>query len=353
MPQALESLTPFTSFIPFSNSLPLGFLSASQTTSTVSGRNNRWILLIIGGTAVTIFTLGGSAAICSEYSVFDPNSNAVREGIPTNISRSRPRSRRNTGSFSPCRTTMFQIASYLAEKVSGLIPWRSAASALKATCNIRRTAIELEERAAGEKAYREEVERLNQLLEEAKAREEEGAKIRDEVEALRDEVGQLKKELEGKRDEKGKQRANEGTGKTVDPCLEGQDLTSEGEVISLLEDLNTEMLDVAHTITRAFADVRRPPPPLPSEELSEDLKEAIAGTFEILGPGVVELLQAPQKWGLCGEEEAVKVALKASMATYTHWIISSWYFENPEDEHLLSEIYARVRETGERGSCFH
>ncbi|KAF9444309.1 hypothetical protein P691DRAFT_677828 [Macrolepiota fuliginosa MF-IS2] len=110
------------------------------------------------------------------------------------------------------------------------------------------------------------------------------------------------------------------------------------------------MSEVAQTITRAFASVQRPPPRLPSEEPSEDFKEAVVGVAEILGPRMVELLQSPRRQMLAqgGDEGTVKMALKASMAAYTHWIISSWYFENPEDEHLLSEIYARVRETEEQ-----
>ncbi|KXN86017.1 hypothetical protein AN958_10574 [Leucoagaricus sp. SymC.cos] len=256
---------------------------------------------------------------------------------------------------------MFSIALYLAEKITSLIPWRSAASVLETTSADRGKRIgggDSEERvgAGSEGGEWEEVERLRKLLEEVRIKEEESGEVRREVEELRGEVVRLKRELEGGQSEKvkGKQRAtDEEVTEPSDPCSVKQDTASEDDVILLLQSLNGEIMEVAQSIARAFTNVRRPAPPLPSDELSEDLKEAIGGATEILGPAMVELLQAPQRRGMSGGEGAVRMALKASMAAYTHWIISSWYFENPEDEHLLSEIYARVRETEEQEISGH
>ncbi|XP_006460489.1 hypothetical protein AGABI2DRAFT_220534 [Agaricus bisporus var. bisporus H97] len=78
--------------------------------------------------------------------------------------------------------------------------------------------------------------------------------------------------------------------------------------------------------------------------MPEELKEAFACVEEILGYRMVDLLRK----NVDDDGDTVRIALKTSMAAYTHWIISSWYFENPEDEHLLSEIYARVREAEEQ-----
>lgn len=242
---------------------------------------------------------------------------------------------------------MFSILSYLAEKISSLIPWRSAASALNNTGGNRRQEIEgteLGERAGSgkEAANEDEVKRLKKLLEEVSASGEESSKALEEVKTLRGEIERLKGELERTKSEANKGEADVGR---VDPYSVTQDGASEAEVISLLEALNTEIMEVAQAVVRAFANSSRPVPQPPSEELSEELKEAVIGATEILGLGTVELLQAPQHRGLSGDEDTVRMALKASMAAYVHWIISSWYFENPEDEHLLSEIYARVRET--------
>lgn len=248
---------------------------------------------------------------------------------------------------------MLSIASYLAEKISSFIPWRSAASVFEKVSGNQRQGVEGVELGERAGAGWEEVGRLKRLLDEAKDKEEEGVKALQEVEELRSEVERLKKELSGGREEKGKQKASEEKGDgdndeaLADPYLKARASASEDNVISLLEALNVEIMEVAQVVARAFANTRRPAPPLPSEELSEDLKEAICGATEILGSAMVELLQAAQPQVDTGNDDAVQMALRASMTAYTHWIISSWYFENPEDEHLLSEIYARVRETGE------
>jgi hypothetical protein len=42
----------------------------------------------------------------------------------------------------------------------------------------------------------------------------------------------------------------------------------------------------------------------------------------------------------------VQMGLQTAMVDYSHRVISSWCFESPEDERMLSEVYARVRETG-------
>ena len=42
----------------------------------------------------------------------------------------------------------------------------------------------------------------------------------------------------------------------------------------------------------------------------------------------------------------IQISFQENVAAYTHWIVLSWCFESPEDEHMLSEIYARVREAG-------
>lgn len=274
---------------------------------------------------------------------------------------------------------MFGVACYLVEKISGYIPWRAAASALD-TIGKRVEGVELDERGGGggsrsengdgrggggEGLSPEEMERMRELQE--------------ELEVLKGEVTRLKQELDEEKKEKRvavteagivQQQQQDGE-KQEEGVVEGEKVASEGEVVVsspqgdhpyamawdsvsedevvlLLNSLNTEISELAQAVTRAFASVSRPPPRLPSEELPDEAKEAIAGVAEILGPRMVELLQLPttSRQRVLSEDESVKMALQASMATYTHWIISSWYFENPEDEHLLSEIYARVRETG-------
>lgn len=304
-------------------------------------------MIVIGGTTIREHHLGSACSRSRERVRTGPSSNSTTGG-------------------------MFSIASYLAEKISGFIPWMSTVGVMRTESREgsarRLEGVELGERArgmpgeiggGGEATEEEEVVKLRKLLAEAQAREERSAKEVEELEGLREEVGKLRSQLGEERAKKivenegvaGKGKGvgeREVVGSVVeDPYSRAGDSVSEDKVIELLKTLNGGISEMAQTITRAFASVPRPPPRLPSEELSEDAKEAITGVAEILGPRMVELLQSPKPRAVQSEdEETVRMALKASMAAYTHWIISSWYFENPEDEHLLSEIYARVRETG-------
>lgn len=243
--------------------------------------------------------------------------------------------------------SMLSLLSYLAERIGSFFSWRSASLVLEKVNGGRRQGIEGIElgewiRDKDKGTEKDEAEGLKKLLEEAEAEKKGGevAKALEEMEKLRGDVELLKKELEEKNKAEEEKRKGE---REVDPYSVAQDAVSEGEVIILLEALNTEIMEVAHTIAQAFTNIGRP---AASEDTADELREAISGATEILGLNMVGLLQAHQRSGAGGDEDTVKMALQASIIAYMHWIISSWYFENPEDEHLLSEIYARVRETG-------
>jgi hypothetical protein len=59
---------------------------------------------------------------------------------------------------------------------------------------------------------------------------------------------------------------------------------------------------------------------------------------------MVELLKTSEHHE---DPTVIQIAFQAGMSAYTNWILTSWYFDDPEDEHLLSEIYMRVREAGQ------
>jgi len=248
---------------------------------------------------------------------------------------------------------MLSLLSYLAEKIGSFFAWPASLVLEKVNDDRRQgiEGIELEKWAKNkdESTGKDEAEGLRKLLgdEEAEKKEGEVAKAMEETERLRDDVERLEKELEEK--EKAEEEKRNGERK-IDPYLVVRDTISEDAVIILLEALNEEIMEVAHAIARAFVNTGRP---APSEDTADELKEAILGATEILGLNMVELLQTPQRPGAGGDEDAVRIALQASMTAYMHWIISSWYFENPEDEHLLSEVYARVREIGGYTSRLH
>jgi hypothetical protein len=241
---------------------------------------------------------------------------------------------------------MLSIASYLLEKIGSLVAW-SWSSSVTPSASVNGRAIgrgetvELDEQRRSLAAVEEELANLKKLLQEARVRESENLEKVEELEALR-------KEVEGLRKEKGE----EGTGvedeeeKIRDQGEEDALIAtiSESEVVDLVKSLNQDILHLSEIIVKAFENVVRPPTETEGEEIPEELKEAFVCVEEILGGRMVGLLVKADN---TDDGEVVRMSLKASMSAYTHWIISSWYFENPEDEHLLSEIYARVREAGE------
>ncbi|PPQ91154.1 hypothetical protein CVT25_003059 [Psilocybe cyanescens] len=141
------------------------------------------------------------------------------------------------------------------------------------------------------------------------------------------------------------------------------DQLSGADVIKLVEGLNAEIMQTAAVLAEeleieAKEDLRGEVD-IAANELkkkveveedaakleSDDMKEAFMRTEEIVGPRMAELLKTSEHHE---DPILIQIALQASMAAYTHWIVSSWCFESPEDEHMLSEIYARVRESEEQ-----
>ena len=118
------------------------------------------------------------------------------------------------------------------------------------------------------------------------------------------------------------------------------DQFSGADVIKSVEELNGEIMQTAASMAEELVIAKKLDG---QEEESEGIGEAYARAEEIVGPRMVELLKTSEH-----NEDPIlmQIAFQANMAAYTHWIVSSWCFESPEDEHMLSEIYARVREAG-------
>lgn len=121
------------------------------------------------------------------------------------------------------------------------------------------------------------------------------------------------------------------------------DQLSNVEVVGLLENLNSEIMQIAAGMTEELAIEEKRIDTEAKEQESDEAREAYARAEDTVGPRMAELLKNSEHHE---DPILVQLAVQASMAAYTHWIISSWVFESPEDEHMLSEIYARVRETG-------
>lgn len=118
------------------------------------------------------------------------------------------------------------------------------------------------------------------------------------------------------------------------------DQLSGAEVIRMLEALNAEILQTAAFVAESFEFEEKA---LEEDEESEETREACARATEILGSRMVRLLKSSQHHE---DPILIQIAFQAGMSAYSHWMISSWYFENPENEQLLTEIYERVRDSG-------
>ncbi|KAF8883257.1 hypothetical protein BD779DRAFT_1663186 [Infundibulicybe gibba] len=101
----------------------------------------------------------------------------------------------------------------------------------------------------------------------------------------------------------------------------------------MLEALNTRILETAIQLTSAFEFLAKPASVAP---LSDEPRSCIVGAR------MVELLRSSEHHE---DPILVQIAFQTGMAAYSEWMISSWYFENPQNEQLLTEIYERVRES--------
>jgi len=123
------------------------------------------------------------------------------------------------------------------------------------------------------------------------------------------------------------------------------DRLSGADVIGMVEGLNSEIMQIAAFMAESFVSEEKMMKRgvTASEEESDELKDARGQATEVLGTNMVDLLRTFQHQD---DPILLQIAFQACMCAYTHWIISSWYFEDPEIEHVLSEIFARVREAG-------
>jgi hypothetical protein len=137
--------------------------------------------------------------------------------------------------------------------------------------------------------------------------------------------------------------------KGAEAFLTKADALSGADVIALLNTLNSEIYQTAALVAESFEFTRKGGSEegmsdrVAGGEQPTDMEEVYASATEILGSRMVELLKASEHHE---DPTLIQIAFQAGMSAYSNWIVTTWYFEDPEDEHLLSEIYARVREAG-------
>ncbi|CAK5266112.1 unnamed protein product [Mycena citricolor] len=120
-----------------------------------------------------------------------------------------------------------------------------------------------------------------------------------------------------------------------------EDRLTDQAVLVLIQALNTEIEDTAAYLAQQFEF--EPKSPSESEAgpaESEDMAEVYERTTEILGPAMVEILRVSDH---SDDQTIIRIAFQGGMIEYSRWMSTSWFFEDPEDEQLLTDIYHRIR----------
>jgi small-conductance mechanosensitive channel len=154
--------------------------------------------------------------------------------------------------------------------------------------------------------------------------------------------GELKKTKAEQRDSIELLRIRTAELKGAQAFLTKADILSGAEVIKLVDALNGEIMQTSAVMAEAFTIEEKKLEGKDGE--SEEMSKVYVRAGEIVGYRMAELLRTSEHHE---DPILVQMGLQTAMAGYTHWVISSWCFESPEDERMLSEVYARVRETGQ------
>ncbi|KAH0829015.1 hypothetical protein J3R83DRAFT_2468 [Lanmaoa asiatica] len=198
---------------------------------------------------------------------------------------------------------------------------------------------EQEDKAATQQSLRrEEDEKGKALLQNQRLTAELGG-LRRQLESRDAELKNLRNELQHsqtKHDELTtllEARTRELKGAQV--YLTKADTLSGAEVISLVDALNTEILQTSAFISDSFDFTRQP-------AYADEMKEASTRISELMGSTLTHLLSTV----LHGEDPLlVQIALQGATVEFSRWIIMTWDFDGLQAEQPLAEIYNDIRET--------
>ncbi|KAK2464375.1 hypothetical protein APHAL10511_003522 [Amanita phalloides] len=178
------------------------------------------------------------------------------------------------------------------------------------------------------------------------ARHEGGVTKRDLV-AVEDRARQTRRELDVVREkyEQTQELLQTRTAelKAAQTFLTTADKLSNVDVVNMIDKLNADMLQVSALVADAFTFEPKNESDLETIE-SAQVEEAIDRATETVGPRMVQLLMSSEH----NEDPIlVQIAFQGGMCAYVHWIISSWYFADPEtdndNERVLWDVYHHMR----------
>nr|GAT44505.1 predicted protein [Mycena chlorophos] len=120
------------------------------------------------------------------------------------------------------------------------------------------------------------------------------------------------------------------------------DRLTDQAVLVLVQALNTEIRDSAAFFADAFEFEDKTVPSAEGEVdyTTPEMAEVVERATEILGADMVALLRSTSHHA---DASLVRLAVQGGCVEYARWMSGSWFFEDPEDEQLLADIYARVR----------
>ncbi|KAJ6452150.1 hypothetical protein C8R47DRAFT_1229573 [Mycena vitilis] len=121
--------------------------------------------------------------------------------------------------------------------------------------------------------------------------------------------------------------------------LPAQDRLTDQAVLVLVQALNTEIKDTAAFLADSFEfEEKKDGANVPED--TEEMAEVYERATEILGHELVDILRSSDHHH---DPALVRLAFQGGMIEYARWMSASWFFEDPEDEQLLADIYQRVR----------
>ncbi|KAL0956690.1 hypothetical protein HGRIS_002816 [Hohenbuehelia grisea] len=119
------------------------------------------------------------------------------------------------------------------------------------------------------------------------------------------------------------------------------DESSADDVTNLVRTLNSEISDVAVAMAKLLETEEIEE----GDEDEEQSQRAYSQAVEVLGATMVDLLR---KQNRRRNPMFLQWAFQACMSAFSDWMISSWYFEDPQSEQVLTSIYEQLRETEEQ-----
>jgi len=209
---------------------------------------------------------------------------------------------------------------------------------------------------AKEAALTKDIEQMRLRLEEIEEHLEKSKKERDDLEergrSYEGVVAMLKGEIEQARVthaqtvELLEARTAELAG--AQAFLNKADQLPGAEVIAMVEALNSEIMQTAAFLAESFEFEEKSKEgdiDIEEDEEREEYEECYLRATEVVGSRMVELLKSANHKQ---DPVIVQMAFQSGMSEYSRWMTSCWYFEHPDDEEWLTDIYDGIRESEEQ-----